>query len=127
MAAAESIDLSGTWRAAVAGDEVRVAALGDDFDDTGWAPMPVPSHWRSHDAFAASDGPVLYRTRFESPAPFGPGHDEGEAAEQRRTHLVADGTFYSSDVWLDGTYLGDTEGYFFAHAFEVTELLAARA
>ena len=30
--------------------------------------------------------------------------------------------FYQGDVWLDGAYLGDTEGYFFPHAFEVTEL-----
>ena len=38
---------------------------------------------------------------------------------------MLDGVFYTSDVWLDGTYLGDTEGYFFPHAFEVTDALAA--
>ncbi|MEZ5342702.1 MAG: hypothetical protein R2706_15020 [Acidimicrobiales bacterium] len=30
-----------------------------------------------------------------------------------------------SDVWLDGSYLGSTNGYFVPHQFEVTELLAA--
>ena len=38
---------------------------------------------------------------------------------------MLDGIFYTSDVWLDGTYLGDTEGYFFPHSFEVTDALAA--
>ncbi len=33
---------------------------------------------------------------------------------------------YQSDVWLDGSYLGDTEGYFFPHAFDVTSALGAR-
>ena len=36
-----------------------------------------------------------------------------------------DGVFYLGDVWLDGTYLGDTEGYFFPHEFDVTDTLAA--
>jgi len=31
------------------------------------------------------------------------------------------------DVWLDGAYLGDTEGYFFPHTFEVTEHLRSRS
>src|SRR5207248_6089113 len=34
---------------------------------------------------------------------------------------------YQGDVWLDGGYIGTTEGYFFPHAFEVTDALAARA
>lgn len=42
----------------------------------------------------------------------------------RRWWLVLDGTFYLGDVWLDGHYVGDTEGYFFPHEFEVTDLVA---
>ena len=38
--------------------------------------------------------------------------------------LTFDGIFYQGDVWLDGEYLGDTEGYFFPHTFEVTDALA---
>ena len=37
-----------------------------------------------------------------------------------------DGLFYQGDVWLDGAYLGDTEGYFVPHTFEVTDALRAR-
>ncbi len=43
-----------------------------------------------------------------------------------RTWLQLDGVFYQGDVWLDGSYLGDTEGYFFPHAFEVTDAVAQR-
>lgn len=87
-----------------------------DLDDTAWVTLDVPGHWRSHPAFAASDGPVVYRRRFESPAP-GPAD---------RVFLVFDGMFYQGDVWLDGGYLGDTEGYFAPHQFEVTDALRHR-
>ena len=36
--------------------------------------------------------------------------------------MVFDGVFYQADVWLDGAYLGDPEGYFFPHTFEITDL-----
>ena len=91
-----------------------------DFDDDAWPMVTVPGHWRSDPAFADTDGPVVYRTVFSDPGAFGPGHDD-EAAGPRRTWLVLDGIFYTSDVWLDGTYLGDTEGYFFPHQLEITE------
>jgi beta-galactosidase/beta-glucuronidase len=35
---------------------------------------------------------------------------------------VLDGIFYQADVWFDGAYLGDPEGYFFPHSFDVTQL-----
>jgi len=90
--------------------------MDPDFDDEGWAEIPVPGHWRSHPAFAASDGPVLHRRRFETTALGAPG---------RRTWLELDGIFYDGDIWLDRSYLGDTEGYFFPHLIEVTEACAA--
>jgi len=124
---ASDVDLSGTWRAALADDATRRAYADPGFDDDDWALADVPGHWRSNPALAGADGPVLHRTVFATPEPFGPGA-EGEAdarSGERRTWLVLDGIFYTSDVWLDGTYLGDTEGYFFPHLFEVTEPLDA--
>lgn len=82
-------------------------------DDSGWEILEVPGHWRGSAAFSTSDGPVVYRRRFEAEPP---GADE-------RVFLVFEGLFYQGDVWLDGEYLGDTEGYFFPHHFEVTEAL----
>ena len=34
-------------------------------------------------------------------------------ADGRRRWITLDGIFYQADVWLDGAYLGDPEGYFF--------------
>ena len=87
-----------------------------DLDDSGWLPISVPGHWRSHAGFSDSDGPVLYRHRFSTPAP----------AEGRRSFLTFEGIFYQGDVWLDGEYIGDTEGYFAPWTFELTAPLAAR-
>ncbi|MCB1003337.1 MAG: hypothetical protein KDB35_04035, partial [Acidimicrobiales bacterium] len=83
--------LSGTWRAAVADEELRRTYTQDGFDDAGWEPVEVPGHWQSTPAFADTDGPLLYRRAFASPPP-----DQG-----RRSWLVLDGVFYQGDVWLD--------------------------
>ena len=98
------------WRAAAADDHLRRSYTEADFDDVAWHPIAVPGHWRSNPAFADNDGPLLYRCRFDAPAP-PPG---------RRAWLTFDGLFYQGDAWLDGGYLGDTEGYFLPHTFEVT-------
>src|SRR5262245_17116983 len=100
------MDLSGLWRAALADDDLRRTGIGLDTDDRSWAEIDVPGHWRAHPAFEQSDGPVLYRTRFTLEPP-----EEGT-----RHFVVLEGIFYQADVWLDGAYLGDPEGYFFPHA-----------
>ncbi len=110
-------ELSDGWRAAAADDHLRRAYTEHDFDEAAWHPITVPGHWRSSPDFAASDGPLLHRCRFEAPAP----------ADGRRSWLTFDGLFYQGDVWLDGGYLGDTEGYFLPHTFEVTEALGDRS
>jgi len=110
-------DLGGGWRAIEADEALRRAYPEPDFDDSSWGTVEVPGHWRTSPGFESADGPLLYRRRFETTAP----------ADQRRSWLVLDGVFYQSDVWLDGSYVGDTEGYFFPHAYEVTEALSQRA
>ena len=110
------MDLGGEWLAAASTEDLRRNFTSPGLDDSGWHGVGVPGHWRSHPAFAESDGPLLYRRRFETP----------EAASGPRSFLTFDGVFYQGDVWLDGEYLGDTEGYFFPHTFEVTAALAAR-
>src|SRR3546814_8769447 len=102
------MDLTGTWRAAVADDDLRRTWHDDEFDDSSWESIEVPGHWRSTPAFADSDGPLLYRRQLEAPAP----------TDGRRSWLTLDGLFYQGDVWLDGAYLGDTEGYFAPHRSE---------
>ena len=112
------MELGGDWRAAVADEDLRRAFTDPEFSDAGWETVPVPGHWRSAAAFADTDGPLLYRRAFS--------HGDQLAAGER-LWLVLDGLYYQGDVWLDGTYLGDTEGYFFPHTFEATDELTARA
>ena len=114
------MELSGAWRAVEADEALRRSYSDPAFDDSSWVSVRVPHHWRSQREFAASDGPLLYRRRFETPPP------DPATGGPRRHWLVLDGLFYQGDVWLDGTYVGDTEGYFFPHAFDVTEAIEAR-
>ncbi len=107
------MDLSGTWRAAIADDDLRRLAFGLRYDDSDWAPIDVPGHWRHSPAFADSNGPLIYRTPFElDPGPEGARH-----------WVVLEGAFYQADVWMDGAYLGDQEGYFLPHAYDISDLV----
>ncbi|MGH9103172.1 MAG: glycoside hydrolase family 2 protein, partial [Acidimicrobiales bacterium] len=111
------MELGGSWRATLAEEALRRCAFDPSFDDSGWEEIPVPGHWRSTGAFSDSDGPLLYHRRFQSTPP----------AREARAWLRFEGIFYQGAVWLDGDYLGDTEGYFLPHTFEVTSLLAGRS
>ncbi len=108
------MELDGRWVARAATDDVRRFGIGLDVDDSGWEEIDVPGHWQHTAAFAASDGPLMYRHRFCADAPE-PGH---------RRWITLDGVMYQSDAWLDGAYLGDAEGYFFPHSFDITRLVS---
>ena len=108
------MDLGGKWVAAPGGG----ALLGFpdlEFDDSGWVSVGVPGHWGQVSELADSIS-VRYRHRFDQQPP---------AAGERRW-LVFEGLLYQADVWLNGSYLGDVEGYFMAHQFDVTEAMAGR-
>jgi beta-mannosidase len=112
----ELVDLSGWWRAHESDPDLVKTFADAGTPDEAWSNVRVPHHWRSETAFATSDGPVLYRKGFTcDPAPSG-----------ARAFLELDGVFYYGDVWLDGEYLGATEGSFVRHAFEIGDALAAR-
>ena len=104
--------MSGRWVAIEADDDVRRFGLGLDADDADWHPIQVPGHWQHAPRFAESDGPLMYRHRFSADTP-----DEG-----RRRWITFDGVMYQADAWLDGAYLGDPEGYFSPHTFDITAL-----
>ena len=106
------MELSGRWVATEANDDVRRSAIGVDVDDSSWVDVAVPGHWQDSAAFADEQGPMMYRHRFSSDAP-----EHGT-----RRWVTFDGIFYQADAWFDGAYLGDPEGYFFPHSFDVTAL-----
>lgn len=107
------MELEGRWVARAATDDVRRFGIGLDADDSDWDEIDVPGHWQQTPAFADADGPLMYRHRFRADAPE-PG---------RRRWITLDGVMYQSDAWLDGAYLGDAEGYFFPHSFDITQLV----
>ena len=104
------ISLSGTWKVRAAEEAARRRVGDIDLDDNDWADIEVPGLWRSRDVLADTDA-VLYRRHFEL----------GEPVEGHRRWLAIDGLCYQGDVWFDGAYLGDTEGYFVQHTFEITQ------
>lgn len=116
----ETLNLNGLWRASLADDATSRRFADDDFDDSSWNDIAVPGHWQSHTTYQRSNGPLLYRRHFD----LDPEHFVDP--DQTRWWLVFDGIFYQGDIWLDGHYVGNTEGYFFPHRFDVTELLANR-
>jgi len=106
-----SVRLPADWQVTPTDPLLERDFASPDLDDSAWETVTVPGHWRSTPAFADADGPLLYRVPFTADRP-----EDGD-----RAWLVFDGVFYQSDVWLDGGYVGDTEGYFFGHTFEVTD------
>ncbi len=112
------------WAAPVTDDRRRTAtehrSAGDELpDDDEWEAVSVPGHWQRSEAYADLEDNLLYRRDFTTDST-----TEGADPARRRRWLTLDGVFYQSDVWIDGSYLGDTEGWFFPHSFEVTEQLA---
>ncbi|WP_420639663.1 glycoside hydrolase family 2 protein [Candidatus Poriferisocius sp.] len=109
------MELSGAWTAAPVEGGLSVGFADADFDDRQWLTVDVPGHWGRVPELAQA-GAVRYRHWFDQQPP---------AAGERRW-LVFEGLLYQADVWLNGAYLGDAEGYFMAHQFDVTEAMAGR-
>jgi len=106
------MELNGGWVAVEANDDIRRHGIELDTDDASWTPVAVPGRWQDVAEFAATEGPLMYRRRFRLDPP----------ADGRRRWVTLDGIMYQADVWLDGAYLGDPEGYFAPHSFDVTAL-----
>ncbi len=120
------MDLGGTWRIAAATEGRRRTFHEFDHDDSGWAAIAVPGHWAAgEEADLSGEESVLYRRHFEGPV--------DAAAEPEiemggtRWWLRIEGLAQQGDIWLDGTYLGHTDGYFVPHELEVTEQVGARS
>ncbi|NNC79308.1 MAG: hypothetical protein HKN94_04060 [Acidimicrobiales bacterium] len=109
---ADFVPVLSNWRAARSTETLQRDFSDPDFDDSDWLPIEVPSHWQTQPGFEDFDGTLLYRADLRVPA---------LQAGQRRW-LRFDGLCYTGDVFLDGAYVGQTEGYFTHHRFDVTDL-----
>ena len=130
---APSLSLDGIWRFRLS-PSVAAAPPGielDDFDDSAWDGLAVPSHWQLHGhgrpAYTNVDYPFPvdpprvpsdnptgdHRLRFDLPA----GWPSGPAV------LRFDGVDSCARIWLNGTELGVTKGSRLPSEFEVGPLL----
>ena len=112
----DQMELTGPWRATTANDEMRRTFHLPELDDRAWPEIAVPGHWSGHPKFAETHA-VLHRTRFAREAP----------GDDRRCWLWLDGVCQQGDVWLNGRYVGTTDGYFISHGFDVTGHLEGRS
>ena len=124
------VDLGGTWRIAAATEGRQRTFHEFDYDDSGWNEMPVPSHWAQAGAGAGGadlsrEESVLYRRRFASPPDAAA--ESGTEMGGTRWWLRIEGLAQQGDIWLDGSYLGHTDGYFVPHELEVTAQIGARS
>ena len=106
------MDLSGTWRAALADDDLRREAVQPEYDDDGGSGCRSP----------VTGGRCRRSRRATARSSTAPASTSSAAPDEARHWLVLDGLFYQGDVWLDGAYLGDPEGYFVPHAYDITDL-----
>ena len=126
------ITLNGDWRFhwVPRPDERPLDFFEPDFDASGWAEIPVPSNWE----FEGYGYPV-YRDEFYSfPAnpPFIP-HDDNPVGSYRRSFEVPaawdgreifinfDGVYSAFFVWVNGEYIGYSEGSRTPAEFRITE------
>jgi beta-galactosidase len=126
--------LNGDWRFQLS---PRLGSAPDgieaeDFDDSGWSTIPVPSSWPMH-----GHGSPAY-TNVQYPFPLDPPHppDENPIGDHRLRFdadeslidgaiLRFDGIDNTADVWLNGELLGTTRGSRLPSEFNVSHLLRA--
>ncbi|MFF3354036.1 glycoside hydrolase family 2 TIM barrel-domain containing protein [Streptomyces sp. NPDC002917] len=130
---APSLSLNGPWRFRLS---PRVPVTEDfaaqDFDDSGWDGIPVPSHWVLEGDGA--HGRPIY-TNVQYPFPIDPPHvpDENPTGDYRRHFdmpadwsdaervvLRFDGVESLFRLWVNGDEIGSASGSRLAHEFDVT-------
>lgn len=128
---APSLSLNGSWRFHWS-PTVQDAIDGfwePDFDDSGWSPLAVPSHWQ----LSGYGNPAYTNVRY--PFPVDPPHvaNENPTGEYRQTfrlpaswddHRVLlrfEGVDSFFTVWLNGIELGFATGSRLPSEFDITE------
>ncbi|WP_345632237.1 glycoside hydrolase family 2 TIM barrel-domain containing protein [Rugosimonospora acidiphila] len=129
------LSLDGQWRFLLSPSPLAApAGVGEeDFDDSGWGSIPVPSSWPMHGHGQPAYTNVVYP--FPVDPPFVP--DANPIGDHRRRFDVPDellggallrfdGVDSAAAVWLNGRLLGTTRGSRLPTEFEVGDLLRRR-
>jgi beta-galactosidase len=114
-ASRQRIDLNTGWRflrADVSG------AQNPGFDDSAWAPVTVPHTWNARDGEDGGNnyyrGAGWYRRHYTPPTSFA----------GKKLWLQFAGADTVTDVWINGTYLGQHKGGYARFRFDATAALA---
>ncbi|GIH15725.1 beta-galactosidase [Rugosimonospora africana] len=129
------LSLDGDWRFQLwpSLDAAPGGVGAEDFDDSGWGSIPVPSSWPMHGHGQPAYTNVVYP--FPVDPPFVP--DANPIGDHRLRFDVApeflngallrfDGVDSAATVWLNGRLLGTTRGSRLPTEFEVGNLLRER-
>jgi beta-galactosidase len=108
------VDLNADWRFA---PDDTVDASGAGFDDSGWATVSVPHTWNALDG---QDGGANYR---RGTGWYRRHHTPPADWAGRRFWLQFDGANTVTDVWVNGTHLGQHRGGYSAFRFDATAAL----
>ena len=102
-----------------------------EFDSSGWGKMPVPGHWQlngfgyPHYNDAISLFPILERPAVQNDNPTGAYRHffRVEKDEEKEYLLRFDGVESAYHVWLNGTFVGYSQGSRLSAEFDVTDCL----
>jgi len=108
-----SISLNGIWKATDdLGVQAKAGRIG--YDSQGWRDLPVPGHWQETPGLERFSSRLLYRTSFDWTEPL---------SKEVFARLRFDGIFYAAKVWVNGHFLGESEGYFLPTSYDVSKVL----
>ncbi|GAB3922634.1 beta-galactosidase [Microlunatus endophyticus] len=129
--------LNGDWRFRLS-PSLAAAPAGieaEDYDDSDWDRIPVPSSWSLHDVARRHGAAPIY-TNVQFPFPLDPPFvpDENPIGDHRLSFdtgeeflsgavLRFDGIDNTADIWLNGELLGTTRGSRLPSEFDVSHLL----
>lgn len=82
-------------------------------DDSNWETIKVPSNWYLQGY--EHSGVAWYRQNFSLPKSF----------KKHYIQLVFEGVDYTTDVWINGQYIGHHQGYFQSFSFDISDYVIA--
>jgi len=105
----QKISLIGQWKRKADLGNVDSTVTQTDFDDFNWSNVWVPNNYGLEGELQRHFGPVWYRKKFQLDTP-------------NFIELHFQAVDYFAEMWLNGTKLGDHEGYFAPFYFDITPL-----
>jgi beta-galactosidase len=130
---AARLPLSGTWSFRLSSRaDADLDFVSDDYPETGWSQLPVPSHWQLN----GHGNPAYTNVRYPFPVDPPRVPDDNPTGDYRRVFGVPhdwpdapivlrfEGVDSCARVWLNGEELGVTSGSRLPSEFDVTSVVA---